>query len=332
MRESAALAEQGREQGGREPAPRCHLPQADGVLVLHKPKGPTSAWCIAQIKRRLNQKKIGHAGTLDPMAEGVLVVLLGQATKVSGYLMQEDGRKIYSGSIRLGVVTDTWDAEGQVLEEQPADHITQADVDREFKVLLGSYEQEVPAYSAAKHEGKPLYELARKGKPVPVKKKTVTIFRGEAELVGPSRIRFRVECSSGTYIRSLAHSLGNRLGCGGMLEKLIREYSHPFALDAAHSLEAVLQEPEGFSRKVAGIPQALPGWPRIPLTEGEAAAVKNGRALEYDPGRMADLAFRPDIKAILFAPSGEPLALAQTAYSNGKPVWTLLRGLWNQES
>ena len=151
-------------------------------------------------------------------------------------------------------------------------------------------------------------------------------------MVGPSRIRFRVECSSGTYIRSLAHSLGNRLGCGGMLEELVREYSHPFALDAAHSLEAVLREPEGFFHKVAGIAQALPGWPRLSLTEGELAAVRNGRALEYEPGRMAGLAFAPDIKAILLAPSGEPLALAQTAHLGGKPVWTLLRGLWNQES
>ena len=325
----------GAKRGGAGPAlpdARHDLPQQDGVLVLHKPKGPTSAWCISRIKRGLGQKKIGHAGTLDPMAEGVLVVLLGQATKISGYLMSEESHKVYSGFIRLGVTTDTWDAEGRVMEESPSAHITQADVDREFAALMGRQEQEVPAYSAAKHEGTPLYALARKGKPVPVKTKTVTIFRGEAELVGPSRIHFRVLCSSGTYIRSLAHSLGNRLGCGGMLEELIREHSHPFALDAAHSLENVLCEPEGFSRKVKSLVEALPGWPKLVLNEAEAAAVKNGKSLGYDTGKMDGLAFAPGIKAILLEPAGKPLALAQTAITNAGPSWALLRGLWNQES
>ena len=313
------------------PDTRYALPQEDGILVLRKPKGPSSAWCIARIKRGLGQKKIGHAGTLDPMAEGVLVVLLGQATKISGYLMDGDSRKVYSGVIRLGVVTDTWDAEGRILEEHPSDHIAQADVQREFAALLGTLDQEVPAYSAAKHQGKPLYALAREGKPVPVKTKTVTVFRGEAELVGPSRIHFRVTCSSGTYIRSLAHSLGNRLGCGASLEELVREYSHPFALDAAHSLEDVLREPEGFSRKVNSIAEALPGWPRLSLSKAEAAAVRNGKSLCYDAGRMDGLAFMPGTKAILLDQSGKPQALAQTSLTDGEPVWALIRGLWNQE-
>ena len=326
------------------PDVRHAVSQQDGVLIVRKPKGPTSAWCITRIKHGLGQKKIGHAGTLDPMAEGVLVVLLGQATKISGYLMDEESHKVYSGVIRLGVVTDTWDAEGQILEEHPSDHITQADVEREFATLQGAGEQEVPAYSAAKHQGTPLYALARKGKPVPVKTKTVTIFRGEAELVGPSRIHFRVTCSSGTYIRSLAHSLGSRLGCGGMLEELVREYSHPFALSAAHSLEDVLRAPEGFSRKVTGIAEALPGWPSLSLNMAEAAAVRNGRPVAHTPDRMTssgseagaghapEPAFVPGTKAILRAPSGEPLALAQLTLLGGEPAWTLLRGLWNQES
>ncbi len=313
---------------GSPAKPGTPVPQYHGVLVLHKPKGPTSASCIAKIKRGLGQKKIGHAGTLDPMAEGVLLVLLGQGTKISGHLMDE-GEKVYSGVIRLGVVTDTWDAEGQVLEERPVTGVTQDDAAREMAALTGTYAQEVPAYSAAKHEGKPLYALARKGKDVPVKEKTVTISRGEAELVGPERIRFRVTCSSGTYIRSLAHSLGMRLGCGASLEELTREYSHPFGLDKAHSLESVLADPEGFAQKVASIAEALPAWPKLRLTGEESARVRNGAQLAYDQTRMAMLPCMPGIRALLLDAEGEPLALAETAVIGGCEVWKLVRGLWN---
>ncbi|MDR2605052.1 MAG: tRNA pseudouridine(55) synthase TruB, partial [Desulfovibrio sp.] len=195
------------------------IPQQDGVLVLNKAKGPSSADCLRQIKRGLGQKKIGHAGTLDPMAEGVLPVLLGQATKIFGPLL-EAGEKIYSGIILLGVVTDTWDAEGSVVERHPVKDVDDARIKSECAALVGSYEQEVPAYSAAKYHGKPLYALARKGIETPAGTKPISVYRCRAELVGPERISFRVTCGSGTYIRSLAHSLGKRLGCGGTLERL----------------------------------------------------------------------------------------------------------------
>ncbi|MDR2669610.1 MAG: tRNA pseudouridine(55) synthase TruB, partial [Desulfovibrio sp.] len=194
-------------------------PQQDGVLVLNKAKGPSSADCLRAIKRGLGQKKIGHAGTLDPMAEGVLPVLLGQATKIFGPLL-EAGEKVYSGIILLGVVTDTWDAEGSVVERHPVKDVDDARIKSECAGLVGSYEQEVPAYSAAKYRGKPLYALARKGLETPAGTKPISIYRCRAELVGPERISFRVTCGSGTYIRSLAHSLGKRLGCGGTLERL----------------------------------------------------------------------------------------------------------------
>jgi tRNA pseudouridine55 synthase len=306
------------------------LPQQDGVLVLRKPGGPSSGWCIGRIKRLLSQKKIGHAGTLDPMAEGVLVVLLGQATKISAFLL--DGRKVYSGTIQLGVDTDTWDAQGRVLSRQPADHITQAEVDSAFADLTGLAEQEVPPYSAAKHQGRPLYALARKGLPVPVRKKTVTIFREEAELVGLARVRFRVTCSSGTYIRSLAHSLGKRLGCGAMLTELIREYSHPYPLSMAHSLEEVLCEPERFAQKVTGLAGALPLWPKIPLNREEAGWARQGRTLPHDPARPAEADCLPGARSILLAPSGEPLALASLVLEGGLARWAVMRGLWNQEA
>ncbi len=315
-------------EADRVSRPSLRLPQQDGVLVLAKPGGMSSAACIARVKRRFGQKKIGHAGTLDPMAQGVLLVLLGQATKISGHLM-DTGEKVYSGVIRLGIVTDTWDAEGRVVETLPVDGVDGAAVAEAMAALTGTYEQQVPAYSAAKHEGKPLYALARKGLDAPVKTKIVTISRGEAELVGPERIRFRVACSSGTYIRSLAHSLGSRLGCGGMLEELTREYSHPFGLDEAHALDAVLDDPDGFPAKVADIARALPDWPKLRLSADNAARVRQGNRVAYDPAAMAMLPFAPGFRALLQDEEGRALALAETAVDNGREVWALVRGLWN---
>lgn len=304
------------------------LPQQDGVLVVHKPKGPTSAACIARIKHGLSQKKIGHAGTLDPMAEGVLLVLLGQATKLSGYLM-DAGQKVYTGSIRLGITTDTWDAEGATLEERPVDGISEAAVHAAMTELVGTYQQQVPAYSAAKHQGSPLYELARKGLEVPVKSKEVTVFRGEVELVDLPHVRFRVTCSSGTYIRSLAHSLGNRLGCGAMLEELTREYSHPFGLAEAHSLDALLHEPEALASRVRSIADALPQWPILRATREEATRVHNGIPIAYDPETTASMPFIPGMQALLLDEAGAPLALVRSSLKEGQAVWSLLRGLWN---
>lgn len=313
-------------QGVCEPIP---FPQQDGVLALNKPGGMTSAACIARIKRGLSQKKIGHAGTLDPMAKGVLLVLLGQATKISGHLMNA-GDKIYSGIIRLGVTTDTWDAEGRVLETLPVPEMTEQALSREMAALVGSYDQEVPPYSAAKHQGQPLYKLARKGLSTPVKKKRVTISRGEAELVGLERVRFRVTCSSGTYIRSLAHSLGSRLGCGAMLEELTREYSHPFGIAQAHSLEHVLDDPQAFSQKVVGIAHALLGWPCFHVSREDEARVRNGARLAYSAYSLEQRDFVPKTQAIMLNADGKALALAETALDGREPVWALVRGLWNQ--
>ena len=306
------------------------MSQQDGVLVLNKPSGMTSAACIARIKRGFGQKKIGHAGTLDPMAQGVLLVLLGQATKISGHLM-DAGRKVYSGHIRLGVQTDTWDMEGAVLSEKPCGHVTAEAVRAGMAELVGTYEQEVPAYSAAKHEGKPLYTLARKGIATPVKTKVVTIFRGEAELVGLPLVHFRVECSSGTYIRSLAHSLGMRLGCGAALAELIREYSHPFGLETAVSLETLASAPEGFAAHVASIADALPDWPLVVANREEEAGVCNGNPVAFiRPGSpFGNTGFVEGQPALLVREDRTPLALVQTARKNGQEVWAIVRGLWN---
>ena len=286
------------------------MEQQHGLLVVDKPRGLSSAQCTNRFKR-LGQKKIGHAGTLDPMAQGVLLVLLGHATKISGYLMA-GGVKAYQGTVRLGQTTDTWDADGQITAEAPWDHVTAEAVADVIAGWVGTSEQPVPPYSAAKHQGQPLYKLSREGKETPLKIKTIEISRAEVLRVELPYVTFRVICSSGTYIRSLAHSLGTRLGCG-----------------------AVLAEPETLPERVIPVTAALPHWPTITVTGQEEADTKNGKILVWTEARRArsraqdgtDIPCVPGANAVLLSPDGQPLALAEAV--SGGPAWKVLRGLWN---
>jgi tRNA pseudouridine55 synthase len=306
---------------------RVKPPQQHGLLVIHKPKGPTSARCLEQIKRVCGQKKIGHAGTLDPMAEGVLLVLLGQFTKIAQYLTE--GRKVYCGSLILGVATDTYDAEGEVVEEQDASHVTPEAAEREIHAWREQDFQIIPPYSAAKHEGKPLYKLSREGKETPVKTKPLLVTRAEVLEMDLPRVRFRVECGAGTYVRSLVHSLGMRLGCGAVLTELIRERSHPFDLGQAHDLDEVLRAPESLPSRVLSLEQALPHWPAVRLTSRQAAQFKNGAQLACGADVALDVPPAEKQRAVFLDPDGIPLGLVETQIKDGKAVWAILRGMWN---
>lgn len=298
------------------------MEQKHGILLLNKPKGMSSAFAIGRLKR-LGQKKIGHAGTLDPMATGLLIVLLGGATKISGYLL-ENGEKTYSGTLELGKITDTWDAEGKILEERDTSTITKEMLENAVKDWLGTSMQEVPPYSAAKHEGQALYKLARAGKETPVKIKEIHISHAEIQWVDLPCMRFRVTCSSGSYIRSLAHSLGIRLGCGAMLTELTREYSHPFNLQDAITLEDLQENPEILNSKVISIEKGLPNWRIIELSEREALAIKNG-----NPIFIKENDFTVNEKVFLRY-QGNLLALAEAKQKDNKNIWQVLRGLVTQ--
>ena len=298
------------------------MEQKHGILLLNKPKGMSSAFAIGRLKR-LGQKKIGHAGTLDPMATGLLIVLLGEATKISGYLL-ENGEKTYSGTLELGKITDTWDAEGKVLEERDTSTITKEMLENAVKDWLGTSMQEVPPYSAAKHEGQALYKLARAGKETPVKIKEIHISHAEIQWVDLPCMRFRVTCSSGSYIRSLAHSLGIRLGCGAMLTELTREYSHPFNLQDAITLEDLQENPEILNSKVISIEKGLPNWRIIELSQREALAIKNG-----NPIFIKENDFTVNEKVFLRY-QGNLLALAEAKQKDNKNIWQVLRGLVTQ--
>lgn len=312
------------EQRDARPAPP--LPQLDGVLVLNKPSGPTSARCVAALKR-LGQKKIGHAGTLDPLASGVLLILLGQGTKLSSFLM-EGGGKVYRGTLRLGQTTDTWDSQGEVLAEAPWQAVRPDDVTREIEAWAGLREQPVPPYSAAKHEGQPLYRLARRGKTPPAKVKAVQISQAATLEVSLPFVRFRVACGSGTYVRSLAHSLGMRLGCGAVLTELVREYSHPFGLDEASGLDALLADPTLLATRVRPLADALPAWPRIRLTPEQERRVRNGMPVPACAAGAEGPDARKAAHALLCAPDGAALALARRDATPLGDAWAVERGLW----
>ncbi len=298
------------------------MEQKHGILLLNKPKGMSSAFAIGRLKR-LGQKKIGHAGTLDPMATGLLIVLLGEATKISGYLL-ENGEKTYSGTLELGKITDTWDAEGKIIEERDTSFITKELLENAVKNWLGASIQEVPPYSAAKHNGQALYKLARAGKETPVKTKEIYISYAEIQWVNLPCMRFRVTCSSGSYIRSLAHSLGIRLGCGAMLTELTREYSHPFNLQDAITLEDLQENPEILNSKVISIEKGLPNWRIIELSDREALAIKNG-----NPILIREHDFMVNEKVFLRY-QGKLLALAEANQKDNQNIWQVLRGLVTQ--
>lgn len=213
-----------------------------GVLLVDKPAGPTSHDVVQVARRGLSERRIGHTGTLDPAATGLLVLCVGKATRLQGYLLAWE--KAYEGEIRLGFATTTYDAEGEPLAEpRPVPELTPellAELTRRFS---GEQAQLPPPFSAKKKDGKKFYELAREGQEVPREPKLVTIFELKLEPFGQDRLRFSVVCSSGTYVRSLAHDIGEVLGCGGHLSKLRRVRVGPWHVEQAVAAEELAKRP-----------------------------------------------------------------------------------------
>ena len=209
----------------------------NGVLNVNKEKGYTSHDVVAKLRGITHQKKIGHTGTLDPAATGVLPVCLGKATKLCDMLTDKD--KVYEAVLLLGISTDTQDISGTVLKEQETADLDESQVEEAILSFRGSYDQIPPMYSALKVNGKKLYELAREGKTVERKPRRVTISEIEILSMELPRARIRVECSKGTYIRTLCHDIGEKLGCGGCMEKLIRTRVDRFTIGDSLRLSEV---------------------------------------------------------------------------------------------
>ncbi len=211
----------------------------DGIINIYKEKGYTSHDVVARLRGILKQKKIGHTGTLDPDAEGVLPVCLGKSTKVCGMLTEKD--KVYETVLRLGITTDTQDMTGVVQENKPVDRISEAAIRQVIDGYVGSYEQIPPMYSALKVNGRKLYELAREGVTVERKSRPVTIYAITILAIELPQVRMQVHCSKGTYIRTLCHDIGQDLGCGGCMEALTRTKVGCFELPHSLKLSEVEQ-------------------------------------------------------------------------------------------
>lgn len=203
----------------------------DGLLLVNKPTGCTSHDIVDFVRRRFGFKKVGHCGTLDPLATGLLMLVIGKATKLQDLLMSED--KIYAGTMKLGIETDSQDSDGEVIAEKPVPDLTPEQINDAFKKYTGDFYQTPPMVSALKKDGVPLYKLARKGKTVEREPRLVHILRYSLHRVELPEIAFEIECSKGFYVRTYSHDIGQDLGCGAHLIQLERTQSGNFSLEHA---------------------------------------------------------------------------------------------------
>ncbi len=231
--------------------------EIEGVLLVDKPVEHTSHDVVARLRGKLHLKRIGHAGTLDPMATGLLVILVGKATRISQYLMSVE--KEYRGTIELGKVTNTQDAEGEMLETRPVPELSEAQVRATLQGFLGDQYQTPPMFSAVKIDGVPLYKKARAGEEVEREPRFIRIMRFDLLRWESPLIDFDVACTKGTYIRTLAHDVGQKLGCGAHLKALRRIASGDLRVDQALPLEQLLEMPmPELEQRLIPIHQAAP--------------------------------------------------------------------------
>ena len=276
-----------------------------GVIIIDKPEGWTSMDVCAKLRGIFREKRVGHGGTLDPMATGVLPVFVGRATRAVEFAGESE--KEYVAGLKLGVVTNTQDTTGQVLETHPVS-VTREEVEEALAPFRGNILQIPPMYSAIKRDGKKLYELARKGQEVEREPRPVTIYGLEVvEQAGPADYLLRVRCSKGTYVRTLCHDIGQALGCGGCMYSLRCTEAAGFSLDQAVTLDALLSA-EDPQRLLLPVDAYFSRHPALTLPPAGEKKVRNGTAVSLP--RAADGQYR------VYGESGAFLALGQV--KNGR--------------
>ena len=296
-----------------------------GVLLVDKPEGTTSAGVIRALKPRLGRIKVGHLGTLDPFASGLLPLCLGEATKVARYLLVE--HKAYEGTIRLGTATDTLDRTGTPIDTAPVPAVAQAALDAVAARLTGRQQQVPPMYSALKRDGVPLYELARRGLEVERAPREVTIERLELVLRAADRIDFRVACSKGTYVRVLAADVGRALETRAHLERLRRTRVGAFRVEDATAVDALLALAPAAALPVLAVREALAGYPAVAAPPDALERLRRGQ--------QAPLARLPAPRAagetaLLLDPAGDVAAIIEAA--GARPAWRLVRLLRSRDT
>jgi tRNA pseudouridine55 synthase len=283
--------------------------QLNGILLVAKPAGPTSHDVVARLRRLSGQRRIGHTGTLDPLAEGLLVLCLGRATRVAQFLVGLD--KTYLGTIELGGISSTYDAEGAMTPQHrplPAD----ADaVARAMATQLGEQIQLPPPYSAVKVGGRKLYDYARAGEVVPEKPRTVHVHRFDLLHYDPPHAHFEAKVGSGTYLRSMAHNLGLALGCGAFLRRLRRTRIGAFALEDAFALETLEAEPDLLPGRLLGIAEALGHLPKVTIRPEAARLMLNGRPFTTGDVLECDGILHPGRPVLVLDASGRALSVVR---------------------
>jgi len=240
-----------------------------GVLLVNKPPGMTSHDVVQRVRRKLNTRRVGHAGTLDPIATGLLVLAIGPATRFLQYLPLEP--KEYDCTFLFGQTTNTYDSEGEVIVEREVPNDLETRIATEIEILKGMIDQMPPIYSAIKKAGKPLYAYARKGEEVEIESRRVFIERFECLKIDGPRAEFRIVCSGGTYVRSLAHDLGAAVGCGAHVVELQRTRVGKFDIDNSVELDDVAPE------SLVPLSIALDPMPMVQMNQGQIDRVNNGQ-------------------------------------------------------
>ena len=288
----------------------------DGILLLDKPIGLTSHDLVNKVRKIFQQRRVGHTGILDPRATGLMVMLLGKGTLFSSQLTGVD--KKYSAVFRFGISTDSFDSEGKIIEEKDPGQIS---LDR-FKLLCddftGEINQLVPSYSAVKINGKRMYKIARNGKPVAEVYKDVEVYSIEITSFDWPEVSLDIYCGAGTYVRSLAHQIGQRLGCGGYLKSLIRTAVDNFTLDQAISIEQLANSIEnGDNSPVRPLVSALPNKPTISIRPEYYRFVLEGRPFIKRYLNQTEYKGPGGCLSLLLGPENKVLALAKLNYSWG---------------
>lgn len=287
----------------------------DGIFIVNKPKGITSFDVVARMRRICDTKKVGHAGTLDPDAVGVLPVCVGRATKIIEYLMEKD--KVYQVELMLGTATETQDSSGSILYEKPVTASIE-DIEGAIKSFLGESMQIPPMYSAIRVNGKRLYELARKGIEIERKPRAITISKLDILSIDKKEDKviaaFNVECSKGTYIRTLCNDIGEKLDCGGHMMSLSRTRSGPFKLENSFTLESLenLKNTDDLHSAKLSIDKAVLYMTQVYVNENEAKRLRNGLTILKESLQTG--------LSRVYHENGAFLAIGKTVLQNDRPA------------
>jgi tRNA pseudouridine55 synthase len=285
------------------------MEQSEGVVLIDKPRGMTSHDVVDRVRKTAGMRRVGHAGTLDPMAEGLLVVCLGPATRIVQFLTQLT--KEYIGTIRLGAISSTYDAEGAIVPQPHPLPDDPAAVAEAMNRMRGWRTQLAPPYSAVKVRGKKLYQYAREGGEVPHKTRKVHVLQFELiEYLEPD-IRFRACVGSGTYIRSLAHDLGVEFQCGAYLASLRRVRVGGFSIDDAVPLVALMRDPDLLAHRLIGVTDALSHMPKITVGREVEQAVLNGRGFTTREIHFCEALPRPSEESLVLSAEGKALSVVR---------------------